>query len=580
MRVYKDKSAYHKYAWEFAYDQSVVDFIHDELQQRHEGGDGWRLISFDKEAKKWRFSELWILSLIQQRYPHVEVELDSGTVSKAVEQEAVVSTYSQQLDEANKVKERGTPLIEVRGVKQPLYDYQKLGVEFLTAAGGRAILADAPGVGKTAQTLAFLVHNKIEKTLVICPASVKYSWENEAKKWTNFKPFVIDSRLSKKSITDFTKIISEFDIFIVNYDLLKKYFPIISNLRFDCLVLDEFHAIKSNTAQRTKLTKAIAKKIPKVVLLSGTPILNRPSELYNGLNILDPIKWGNWMAYIKRYCGAYMGRWGLDLSGATNLDELHEKIKPYFLRRTKQEVLKELPPKNFIQVPVRLSATVESMYKRVEEDLAKFLLEYRDRTVEEVKKSLAAEKLVKLNELRQLTTVGKLETAQDLITQLVENQEKVIVFSVYNAPLEELHRMLGGKSVLLTGKTQTSERGEMVRRFQEDDQIKVFLGGTKAAGVGITLTAASNVVFLDYDWTPAIMEQAADRAHRIGQSADSVNIYELYARDTIDDYMAEILAEKKSVVSKIIDGKDTEDQQASTVNTIFKNIERKYSHGN
>lgn len=574
MKIYKEKSEYHELAWEFTFKPDAIDWIHNFLQAQRPEGDGWKDISFDKEAKKWRFSKLEFVNFIKQKYP--EVEIEPGIQAGALETQLA----KQGLEQAQTVKNLTDSNLIVQGLKESLYNYQKLGVEFLTLAHGRGILADAPGVGKTAQALGFLAHNKIAKTLVICPASVKYAWESEVKKWTKLKSCVIDNKNAIDVSLEFLNdIAEEYNIFIINYDLLRKYGGMLQALHFDCLIVDEFHAIKNNKAQRTKLVKAIALKIPKVILLSGTPMLNRPVELFNGLQILDPHTWNNWFDFTKRYCGAYRGRWGWDTSGATNIEELRQRIEPYFLRRTKEEVLKELPPKNYIEVPIRLPEEIKKLYYQAEANLAEFLKTYKTKSQEDIRRSLAAEKLVKLNELRQLTTKGKVETAEDLIDQLLENEEKVIVFSIYNEPLEYLRNKYKTKSVILTGKTPVSERGELIRVFQANPGVKVFLGGTASAGTGITLTAASNVVFIDYDWVPAIMEQASDRAHRIGQTAESVNIYQIYAKDTIDDYMVKLLAEKRNLISYLIDGKVPEQKEQSVVETIFKNVERKYEDG-
>lgn len=465
------------------------------------------------------------------------------------------------------------------GLKQKLYDYQEQGVNFLSSTGGRAILADAPGVGKTAQALAFVVSNNIAKTLVICPASVKFAWENEVHKWTKLKAFVIDGSFINLELEAVLAAIDAAEIVIVNYDLLRKYLKLLSNIRFDCLVLDEFHYIK-NRSQRTQAAQLIARKIPRILLLSGTPMLNRPVELFNGLQLVDPRRWNSWYAYVNKYCAAHKkyigrGRQVLDVSGSSNLDELRQKIQPYFLRRTKAEVLKELPPKNFITIPVLIPPDIQKLYDKAEKSLAQFLRDDREKTSEEIKRAMNAEKLVRLSELRQITTSGKMAMAEDLIDQLLEDDEKVIVFSVYNAPLESLANRYKARAVTLTGTTPVQERGRLIGLFQTDPGVQVFLGGTKAAGIGITLTAASNVVFIDYDFVPAIMEQAADRAHRIGQEAESVNIYQLYAKDTIDDWMADILKEKQALVDRLIEGKPAVSEE-HVVQTLFRRVEEKH----
>ena len=753
MEIIKEKTQYHEYAFKFGELRAgdnfseILEFIRA-LRQEYESGD----IGYDVPKKFWVFSKPEIVLKIRSRFPQVKVDPTFNSLIETVVTEETLQ--AKQRDFAQQVKLKEISNLEIKGLKGELKNYQKLGVEFFTASGGKALLADEmgclagdtkiivnrggnarpytirelyfkiesgekyyskfpknrhkPGVGfrpdianktrslnhnnffelntikkiiysgrkptviviaksdagkeykiqltkdheisspgnkwiaagklrkgdkitvngekanlkyctvckpeeaivisvkeapvvdtydivmedpyrnfiangvvvhncgKSLQALGFIVHNKIQKTLVICPASVKYSWENEVHKWTKLNALVIDRKFGESSAEELMDKMAIYDVFVINYDLLKRYVKVLVAMRFDCVIIDESTCIKSINAQRSKLTKIIASRIKHIILLSGTPMLNRPEELFSSLNLLDPKAWPNFYKFATRYCGAYRGKWGLDTSGATNIPELRERISPYFLRRTKQEVLTELPPKTYINVPIELSAEHESLYRKAEKKLASYLRDNKGKTTEEVKRSMAAEKLVRLNELRQITTQGKVAAAEELINQFIENQEKVIVFSSYNEPLEYLREKYGSKAVIITGKTPTEDRGEIIKAFQERKEVVVFLGGTKAAGMGITLTAASNVVFLDFDFVPAIMSQAEDRAHRIGQEAESINIYQFFAKDTIDSWMCELLDEKRKLASQLIDGKEFEQQEQSSINFIFNKIGEKY----
>jgi len=418
--------------------------------------------------------------------------------------------------------------------------------------------------GKTAQAIGYLVHNNIKKTLVVCPAIVKYAWEDEIIKLTDLKPFVVSTYLQSDWQEDLLSVIDDYDIFIINYDILKKYISFLLTVNWDCVVLDEFHYCKNSSAQRTKAVRAIVKRIPRRLLLSGTPFLNKPVELFNGLNIIDPVTWNNWKRYTTRYCAGYQGRWGWDSSGASNIEELKERIAPYFLRRTKDKILKELPPKNYINIPTELNKVRRFEYDLVYSSFAEYLKNIKKKNSAEIKRSLRAEALVKLGELRQITTLGKIDEAKAIIDDIIANGEKVIVFSVYNQALEDLHEKFKKQSVMLTGKNNDWQKKEAIDNFQNIDEIKVFFGGIKSAGVGITLTAANNVLFIDYSWVPADHMQAEDRVHRPGQEADSINIYQLYARDTIDDYMLELLEKKKKIFNQLFDA----DPGSTNVNDI------------
>jgi len=338
--------------------------------------------------------------------------------------------------------------------------------------------------------------------------------------------------------------------------------------------MDEFHYIKNRRAQRTKYAKEIAKRVPGLLLLSGTPLLSRPEELFNGLNLLDGLTWNNWFNFTKKFCGGHFGRFGYETKGATNIEELREKISPYFLRRTKEEVLPDLPPKRYIDLPVKLDDKTREKYTIAKNNFVKYLRETKKKTNEEIMKSLFAETLVKLNELRMITSEGKIEYAKEVINNILDGGEKVVVFSVYNQPLEQLKETFGESAVLLTGNTEQKERARVIEEFQNNPNKKIFLGGIKSAGIGITLTAASNVLFCDYSWVPADHAQAMDRTHRIGQKADSITIYQLYAKDTIDHNMKNLLEKKQSIFDKIVGGDDSEIKKEHSMISDITNIMR------
>ena len=328
---------------------------------------------------------------------------------------------------------------------------------------------------------------------------------------------------------------------------------------------------KSIKAIRTKAFRAISRNIHSVVLLSGTPLLSRPSELFSLLNIIDPKTWNNWYDFARKYCNMRQTRWGVDTSGASNTEELHARIKRYFIRREKSEVLKELPPKNFIDVPIELTGDSLTEYSEAAKDLAFYLRRYVGKQPPEIAKALAAEKLTQLNVLRQLCALGKIDTAIELIENIVDSGEKVLVFSSFVEPLARLQAHFGSKSVLLTGQTPVADRQGIVESFQGDKNVQVFLGGYKSAGIGLTLTAASNFLGLDYPWNPADLSQSIDRLHRPGQKAESVNVYQITAKDTIDEDMKETLDRKQNIFDQVIDGK-VEDKVASE--TMEKAVDR------
>lgn len=460
-------------------------------------------------------------------------------------------------------------MAEKNGLKEQLYDYQKIGIEFLLNSGGRALLADSPGVGKTAQALGYIVSAGHKRNLIVCPASVKFAWENEIDKWTHLKSFVVDSK------THLEDIPFDVECVIINFDILKKFFNEFMKYQWDCMVVDEAHLIKSQKAIRSKVIKALSRNIANVIMLTGTPVLSRPIEMFNMLQIIDPRTWNNYYHYAVRYCDGKQGYYGFEAKGASNLDELRVRINKYFLRRTKDEVLKELPAKNPIDIPMDLSKEDRAQYDLVESNLIRYLREQKDKTDKEILKSLQGEKLVKLNLLREINAMGKIATTKELIDNIIEAGEKVLVFSSFNAPLLELADLYEENSVMILGSTPIDERGEIVKQFQNNPDKKIFLGGFKSAGVGITLTAAGNVIQLDMPWNPADLLQAEDRAHRPGATYQSLNIYKIISRDSIDGFMKKLLNYKQEIISHLIDGREVEEEN-KMVDDYIKQLEIKY----
>lgn len=565
MKIVSEKSKYHRFALYYQYTPDRVEFC-----RQLKDSFGWQKFSFETfgELKRWVFSDSLFIPVIAERFP--EVQIDQAITELVGKEQSWVREQKEKNDKIDTIRVKKDTDFEIKGLKKELYPYQKVGVEFLVASGGRAIVADAMGLGKTAQALAYIKHEGFKRTLVVCPASVKFSWEVEVAKWTRMSSIIIDSK------TDLSKIDPDIKVWIINYDILKKHHPMLVKMRFDCIIGDECQLIKSTGALRTKAFRSISREIPKVVLLSGTPLLSRPSELFSLLNIIDMKTWDNWYQFARKYCAMKQTRWGWDSSGASNTEELHARIKRYFIRRDKTEVLKDLPPKTFITVPVQLSKEVEKKYDMAANELAIYLRKYMGKSDQSIDRSMTAEKLTQLNILRHLNAMGKIDTAIELVESVLDSGEKVLVFCSFVEPLEILKKHFADKAVILTGKTPIEDRRTIVETFQNDSSVPVFLGGIKSAGVGITLTAASNVIFLDYSWNPADHQQAQDRVHRPGQVAESVNIYQLSALNTIDDDLKEILDNKQNVFDKVIDGKVGEKMAKNAVASAVDRILKKY----
>ena len=565
MKIVAEKTQKHRFSLYYDYSPERVDFC-----RTLKDSFGWDRFSYEAQGslRRWVFSDSLFVPVLAERFPEVEIEKQVEDI--VTHEQGWANEAKKKAERVDEIKVKTDTDFHVKGLKKELYNYQRVGVEFLAVSNGRAIIADEMGVGKTAQALAYIKHAGYKRTLVVCPASVKFAWETEVKKWTNLKAVIIDPK------TDITKIDPDVHIWVINYDILKKNYAQLSKIRFDCMIGDEATYIKSTQAIRTKAFRQISRNIPSVILLSGTPLLSRPSELFSLLNIIDQKIWDNWYTYARRFCAMKQTRWGIDFSGASNTEELHSRIKRYFIRREKKDVLKELPAKIFINVPVQLDKEISHEYDVAANDLAAYLRKYAGKQPPAIAKALAAEKLTQLNVLRQLCALGKVETAHELISSVIESGEKVIVFSSFVEPLERLKARFKGKAVILTGQTPVSERQGIVEAFQNDPGVQVFLGGYKSAGIGITLTAAANFIGLDYPWTNADLSQAIDRLHRIGQEANSVNIYQLSAIDTIDDDMKDILDHKQDIFDQVIDGKVSEKTKEKAMDKATQRILKNY----
>jgi SWI/SNF-related matrix-associated actin-dependent regulator 1 of chromatin subfamily A len=542
MQIKLEQTKYYKYVFIFSFSLKLLEFC-----RYIKNKAGWQ--NFNYHEKAWRFNNVSIIDTIKGRYSEVEIDESVQDDWKAY----LLDNAKKELiiEKANKIKTKTTSDLVIKGLKGKLYDFQKLGVEFLINNNGRAILADQMGLGKTIISLAYIINQKIVKTLVVCPSSVKYSWAKETNDWSNLKPFVFESITLRKNPG--IDIIKDHDIFIINYDILKRFIEVYGDIRFDCLILDECTYIKSNSAIRTKAVKFLAKKISKRILLSGTPLLNRTVELFNPLQIIDPQNWKNWKQFTIDYCQGHQGYWGWDARGSSNLPKLKKIISPYFLRRKKEEVLPELPPKQFIDIPVKINLEDKFEYDLALSSFKEYLLNIKKKDPSEIKRSLMAETLVRLGELRQITTKAKIETAKEIIQNTIDGEEKIVIFASYNEPLKELYKKFEDISVLILGDTPSLLRQKMIEAFQNKDKVKIFFGGIACAGMGITLTAASNVLFLNDPWVPAEKNQSIDRCHRIGTKAESINIYTLYIPNTIDDYMRKILIKKQKIFDELFE---------------------------
>lgn len=425
-----------------------------------------------------------------------------------------------------------------------LRPFQKAGIFYLARAK-RAFLADAPGLGKTIQALATVEMVDAYPCLVIAPASLKLNWRAEARKWLPHRSVEILSgrRAENPIFAGFTS-----DISVINYEVLSARVEELRARGYKAVIVDESHACM-HRSQRTKAVKAIVKDVPYRLLLSGTPLLNKPKELIPQLEILDRMgDIGGWGDFNRRYLGA---------AGTTALTELNRRLKSVCLvRRLKEDVLKELPPKQYVKVPLELDNRLE--YNHARDQLLDWIrrqAEMKDQDADAAEaRARRAETLVRIEKLKLLAAKGKLAAAHAWLTEFLASGEKAVVFAGHIEIQKALLEMFPGSARLL-GEDDGPTRDANVRRFQNDRDCKVIVCSIQAGGLGITLTAASNVVMIEYPWNPGTLDQCIDRCHRIGQQ-DSVTAWYMLASNSIEEMIAGLIDSKRGIVDATTDGKE------------------------
>ena len=423
-----------------------------------------------------------------------------------------------------------------------LHPFQRAGVRYALERR-RTFIADEQGLGKTVQALATLEADDAFPAVVVCPASMKLTWERESSIWLPHRSVAVLDGRTDSAWTDAAK---RAEIVVLNYDILEAHADALRSLQPRALILDESHYVKNPGARRTKVAIALAAQLPEGALrlaLTGTPILNRPEELVAQLRVLGRLReFGSGARLSRRFRAA-----GSD-------DRLHWNLRAHcYVRRTKQQVLPQLPSKRHDTVPVLLSN--EHEYRLAESDVIAWLqtLPLDLRTIDaKVAAALRAEQLVRLNNLRQLAARGKLPTALAWISDFLASGEPLVVFAEHIATQKAVIERFP-KAAHIFGADSTHSRQRAVDAFQSEDGPQLIVCSMKAASQGLTLTRASNVAFLELDWTPARHDQAEDRLHRIGQDS-AVTAWYLLAPNTIDETMAELLQRKRSLIDAVTDG--------------------------
>lgn len=415
-----------------------------------------------------------------------------------------------------------------------LYPFQQQGVEWLINHF-RALLADEMGLGKTVQVVELTNRCPgIQKVLIVCPASLKINWGREFSAWGR-------RGLSLEVVCGTTPKPSNADVIIINYDILNSQVGWLKGVKWDLVVADEAHMLKNTETLRGEAFFSNLLRANRLLFLTGSPIMNRPAEIWSLLYAIDPKLPGSYAEFTERYCGGHHedGR-GWVAMGAQNLGELNQKLGPVMLRRLKKNVLKDLPAKT--REVIQLGDTSPST-RNWKEKLAN-IRDEGDITVD-LAEALSAQ--------RREDGLAKLPFVVSHVSMLLEAGQKVILFAWHRDVVLALRERLSPNCPIITGWVSAKEKQEAHDRFQRDPECRLIIGNIQAMGVGWTLTASSLVVFAELDWVPFSLIQGEDRAHRIGQK-DNVHVQYLVAGGTIDSRMGPSLVRKMNQIDHAVDG--------------------------
>jgi SWI/SNF-related matrix-associated actin-dependent regulator 1 of chromatin subfamily A len=434
--------------------------------------------------------------------------------------------------------------LDVAGLGGELRPFQRAGVAYALRQR-RTFIADEQGLGKTVQALAALELDGAYPAVVVCPASIKLNWERESHIWLPQRSVAV---LSGRTLSrDERAAVRDADIVVLNYEILEWHLEVLGERGLRAAIFDESHYAKQPRARRTKAAIALASQVAPDGLrlaLTGTPVMNRPKELVSQLRLIGRLgDFGSGARLSRRF-------------GASEAHErLHWNLRAHcYVRRLKSEVLPQLPEKSHETVVVEIDN--EDEYRLAERDVVAWLqsqpLDLRELQAK-VSAALRAERLARLNYLRQLAGRGKLAAAIEWIEDFLETGEPLVVFADHVELQKALLKRFPEAAHVL-GSDNAPDRDAAVADFQRPDGPPLIVCSLKAASHGITLTRASNVAFLELDWTPARLEQAEDRTHRIGQRS-AVTAWYLLAPATIDSTLEGVLEAKRGVIGAITDGR-------------------------
>ncbi len=578
-RIYVEDS---RVVFKFEYDEKIVKAVKGIYGSIYDRGvKVWRVSVSQKVVGAIQgFISQWGDSFLIDSEVY---DLLDGTVKQA-----------ERVRESSRATDIGNEVLSIDGIGGELRPFQEAGVKYAMGVG-KCFFADEMGLGKTVQALATLQVKKYFPALVVCPASLRLNWKREAEKWLPGRrvEFWGDLAGGRRLYDDFADLgeVSA-DIYIINYEGLGKNKEDLIRKKFKAVVFDESHYLKNPKAQRTEAAREIVKGMSHgVYMLTGTPVLSRPKELLSQLEVMGGVlpKLGvrNSWDFLQRYCGAKKKGYGWDFSGSTNVEELNKYLREScYIRRLKADVLQDLPSKQRVVVPFSINrkvydlkkqAFVEYFASQIMRDKAFYAslssvadLEEKQRRLSEYHKnqsSLSVEHISEIEKLKQIAVDEKLDGVMAWIDNFLESGQKLVIFAHHQNVVRKIAEYFNAPYI--DGEVSVEERQLRVDMFQGSEQVPLIVLSIKTGGVGLTLTAASNVAFVELGWTPADMDQAEDRCHRIGQR-DAVMAWYLLAEGTIEEDIFNLIEKKREVVSAVTEGEGSSVRSESVLSELMK----------
>jgi SNF2 family DNA or RNA helicase len=528
--------------------------------------------------------------------PDIAMKFYDNCVDEAKEYFDNLEIIKKELVEASFAEDYDGDLLCPSG--QAYLAFQKAGIAYALARRD-TLIGDDMGLGKTPQALGIINNTpKARKILIVVPASLKINWEREANKWlmhdlrieiVRSKPktvFLEDG--TKKSVTEY--LWPDTDVYIINYDMLEQYYDRVREFEWDILICDEAHVLKNTKSNKCKQVfgysgkKKSEKRTPisakKRVFLTGTPILNKPIDLYVLASQCAPEVFGHYPKFVKRYCDAYETNWGLDVTGASNLEEFQEKLRSTFMiRRMKKDVLKELPEKRrqVVVLPSDGLSRIVKKEKQVFADNLKSLAILNGEAVEEDFEDVSDLQITKIiegiaNKITDLDNVdleeymkihfeaiayareeiglSKVKMVAEYAKMLLESTNKVVIFAVHKAVVQEIKKHFPDTAVVVGGMSPEAKQAE-VDRFRNDPDCTTITLNLAAGSVGYTLVEANHLIMAELGFVPPILEQAEDRIYRIGQK-NAANIHYLVVDQSVEAKLMDIFVEKLAIIDKAL----------------------------